>query len=185
MTSAALLTADDVPTGFVEAATDEDDNPQPGCLAAVASLSDLGAETETRQTFEWERELGSVLILSAVSSYDDEATIIDAMEELRSGLEGCRTVSETDEDGFRVDLELTGDKSPTNDEADEQVNLRATGTVTTGVDVFPSAAALTFARVANHLAVVAVVEFGDALGAGGDVDDYYQTVIERLADAAR
>lgn len=180
---AALLATDDVPEGFAEIDDDDDETPSPGCLAAIDTLSEVDAETETERTFEMETETGASQILSAVNSYDDEDTIVDALEQFRSDLEGCGTISETDDEGFTVDFELTVDEDSTNDAADEQVNLLATGTLSAGPDVFPTVAAFTIGRVANSLAVVAVFEFGDSLGTGGDVDAYYQIVVDRLADA--
>lgn len=183
----ALLTLDDVGEGFVDSTQpDDDEDSDLGCLSGIDDLDELDAETEAEVSFDAEgnAETGGVLrsVLSGVKSFEDTATVTDALETFRTAVEGCDEVNVTDPTGFNLALTVTVDEGGAIGDVDDQVRLTGTGQVSTGpTETYSYDLAFVASRIDNNLSVVGVID----LGAPGEavIDALTETAIERLNDA--
>lgn len=179
----ALLTLDDVGEGFVDSTQpDDDEDSDLGCLSGIDDLDDLDAETEAEVSFDAETDGSLRSVLSGVKSFEDTATVTDALETFRTAVEGCDEVNVTDPTGFNLALTVTVDEGAEIGDVDDQVRLTGTGQVSTGpTETYSYDLAFVASRVDNNLSVVGVIDFG----APGEavVDALTETAIERLNDA--
>ncbi|WP_435747405.1 hypothetical protein [Nocardioides sp. SYSU DS0663] len=182
----ALLTSEVVADGMVEvpAGAEEDDDAEGslGCLDALDDIKEAEAPVEVDRDFEAENEFALPALTTQVVSYDDAGETADALDAFREAIEDCDSIDETDPDGARMQLEIELDDALTNEAADEQANLRATGTISAEGVEFPFGIWFAVARVDNHIVTVGLTdlteEFGDRL------DAYVTVAVDRLAAVA-
>ncbi|SDO66103.1 hypothetical protein SAMN05192576_0213 [Nocardioides szechwanensis] len=180
----ALLTLDDVGEGFVDSTQPEDDEDSDlGCLSGIDDL-DAGTKAEVSFDAEGNAETGGVLrsVLSGVKSFDDTATVTDALKAFRTAVESCDEVNVTDPTGFNLALTVTVDDGDEIGDVDDQVRLTGTGQVSTGpTETYSYDLAFVASRIDNNLSVVGVID----LGAPGEavIGALTGTAIERLNDA--
>lgn len=184
--TAALLTIEDLPPGFTQADdSGADQGDQVGCLKATDALFDLELDTDVRRNFDSEQTDGSAAgVVNKVSSDADTGTITAAVSDLGKAIATCESVDETDDQGYRVNLEIASNETTTTDAADQQVNFSATGTISGNDTSFPYRVSFVVTRVDNSLAVVAAYEVGQSSsGIVGKLADLNTVVVDRLADA--
>lgn len=179
----ALLTLDDVGAGFVDSTQpDDEEDSDLGCLSGIDDLDDLDAETEAKVSFDAETGGSLRSVLSGVKSFEDTATVTDALEEFRTAVEGCDEVNVTDPTGFNLTLAVSVDEGEAIGDVDDQVRLTGTGQVSTGpTETYSYDLAFVASRVDNNLSMVGVID----LGAPGEavIDALTETALERLNDA--
>lgn len=187
----ALLTTDNLGTGFVVAEEDEDDEEDDdsglGCLFADVEESPLDKLTEDDNVeaeveFEYDAEIPSPGVQHSVSSSpkvdpDDE----DVLKPIVDAIDGCTEVNETDDEGNVLDLTVSYDTEASDDRVDEQVNLFAEGTTTTpdGIEV-PISFRFAFTRLDNNLSMLGVFTVFDDNG-GPLFDAYQQIAVDKLS----
>ncbi|MDO9496580.1 MAG: hypothetical protein Q7J48_12830 [Nocardioides sp.] len=179
----ALLTLDDVGEGFTESTKpDDDDDSDLGCLSGINDLDNLESDTRAEVSFDADGDTALRSILSGVSSFEDTATITDAFDDFRSGVEDCDAVDITDPDGFRITLDVTVDDGDNLGDVDDQIRLTGTGEVSSGpTETYPYALAFVASRIDNNLSMVGLIDFGEP---GEDIiDTLTETAVERLNDA--
>lgn len=180
--TSALLTLEDLGEGFTDSGPSEDDaDPDLGCLSGINDLSDVAAETEVETNFDSESETALRSVLTGVNSYADTATLEEAFADFRSSLEGCESIDVTDESGLNINLDVTIEDEPGLGESDEQVQFTGTGSVAGQGQNFSYDITFTATRIANNLTVVGVVDVGSQ---GDDViDALTETATANLAGA--
>ena len=178
--TAALLTETNVGEQYrvTESDEEDDDDSSFGCMDAVGDMEENDAPVEVERDFEFVNEFGLPTIGSQVASYDAVGDATDAFDRVRSALDDCNEVDETDADGARVQLDLTIDDESSTTEADDQLNLVATGTISSEGMEFPFGLSYSAARVDNHVTAVAIAELGNEVGAS--MDDYLTAAVDRL-----
>ena len=180
----ALLTQQDVPAGFVQGEESQDKVELLGCLSAADDLDKLTSKTKANVTFLLPSNELVVGVTSAVTSYSTEKQIKTGFADFRKGLTECTKIDET-KDGVHTVLDITVDEKATTDEADEQVNLTATGTISANQVDYPYLVRYSATRVVNNLTLVAAYQVGDPTGDSAvvkDLDTYNATVMSRLID---
>ncbi len=178
----ALLTLADLGDDFTELGAQDSEDQDLGCLSGLSDLSDVAAETEAENNFELETETSLRNVLTAVNSYADTATVDDAVQAFRDGLEGCETVEVTDpEGGSTLTLDVTVDDSPGIGETDDQVGFSGTGSISSPGTSYSYDVSFVVSRIDNAITVLGLID----LGAPGEdvVDALTETAVDRLASA--
>jgi hypothetical protein len=182
----ALLSETVMGADFAAGEPSEDsDEGAPGCLSALDDLDDIGAETKTEVEYTSTSDIGLPSVEHSVFSYTEVDPISARIEEVSTALDGCTTVEETDEEGTEYALDVTLSTETTTDAADEQVNLEAVGTITSGDQEFPLGVYMSSVRVENHVSVVVFTDIPEDEAASSEAFDAYVTAAaDRLAAVA-
>lgn len=179
----ALLTLDDVGEGFVEnTQPDEDETNDLGCLSGINDLDELEADTEAKVNYDAESDTALRSVLSGISSFDDEATITEAFDDFRAGIEDCEGVDITDPSGFNITLAVSVVDGDDLGDVDDQIRFTGTGQITSGPDQsYSYDLDFVASRIGNNLSVVGLIDVG---ARGEDViDSLAETAVDRLNDA--
>ncbi len=176
----ALLSLDNFEDGFKVAEDDDEDDSSMGCLDDFESIDDVVNEpaVEAERDYEADTEISLPGVFSAVASFDTDAPAKKGMSEVRKALADCTEVAETDDDGSRFELTIATDDEKAGAEADDQVNLSATGTVTVQGLTLPMAVHLSIIRVGNHVTMSGIVTMGE--DARSDADEIAAAALARL-----
>ncbi|MDP2772889.1 MAG: hypothetical protein Q8O61_04975 [Nocardioides sp.] len=179
----ALLTLDDVGEGFVEGTEPEDEEDSDlGCLSGINDLDNLEPETKAKVSFDAEGTTSLRSVLSGVSSFEDTATLTEAFDDFRAGVEACESVDVTDDTGFNVVLTVDVEDGDAIGDVDDQIRFTGTGEVSTGpTETYSYELAFVASRIDNNLSVVGLIDLG---AAGEDIiDTLTETAVDRLNDA--
>ena len=175
---AALLTLDNMPDGWkVSTDTDNDLADAPGCLADLDKLDQPDAESDGSADFE-DAALGLPALSTQVASFGSERDVTEAMDTFREAFTDCDHVDYTDpSDDTTIVLDFESDDEKSSPEVDDQFNLTATGTISSGFD-FPFGLWLSIARVDNNTTAVMITDLSE--DAGSALDPYTQMAVDRL-----
>lgn len=181
----ALLTAEDLGPTFRATGPDESDQDL-GCLKNLATLDGLTqglpADRAAETDFEPSDGAQAPAVFSAVATFPTTGAATAVLDEFQAGLGGCTEIDQTDDEGFRVQLEVSMDEKRSGPRASAQVNLVAAGTGTTDGVAFPFAVRVTAVRVANHVALVGFLNLARPVTA--DSERVVELALRRLAAAA-
>jgi hypothetical protein len=179
----ALLSEAQMGEGFTAAEpTDSDSDTDLGCLNALDEMDDIGAETEAKVEYSATTRLALPSLENNVFSYSDLDPVTARFEEVTDALEGCTSVDVTDEEGTSFVLDVSVDSETTTEDADQQVTLQATGTITAGGQELPIAMHMTSVRIENHVTVLVHTDAtDDTEGSAATFDTYVTAATERLA----
>lgn len=181
--TAALLTETNLGDEYVVTEEVEDDSDSSlSCLDALGDMEDTGAVTVVDRTFEFDSDVGLPTIGSEVSSYEAVGDVNVAFAQFRSTVEECTSVAEQDADGTHTTLTVAIDNDRSTTGADDQVNLVATGFLSSDEMEFPVGVYFTAARVDNHVTSVDIVDLGSEVGAS--IDAYVKAAVDRLTAVA-
>ena len=184
--TAALITLDDLGPGFEEDKSDDDDDDDAdlGCLNGLDKLD----ESKTKPTrdseisFEADSDLALPGVFSTVGTFPSEAKAAQVLTELTKAVADCKTVDVTDDDGFRLKLEVTSNTDEIDADATGQVNLEAVGTGSTQGVEFPFGLRFSAIQIGNQVTVVGYVNSVKTIG--GEADALLQRAFDRLAPVA-
>lgn len=156
----ALLTGRDVGPGYRKQPPDDDGgNEGMDCLSVAArQFERVAAATELEREFRKAGPagtLGEVSVLSGFSSYAEAERAEITLDELRGGLQDCRT-AEYEEEGATIHFDIAVSDEKTTDELDQQVNVTLDGEITIGETVLPLVVELRYFRIDNHGGTVSV-----------------------------
>lgn len=186
--AAALLTADDVPDGYTEAAPDESDNStvfDGTCLADVADFKEqVGSDpvSEAKTEFTTQDASGQAQISSGISVYDDQAAVDAAFGAFYDSVKDCTNLSFTDDNGVAYEITVAIDDTVSLDGADQQLGITLDGTVTVGEQMLPIAFVFLLAQEGAATSAVGTSEIGGSYGINDEVETLAQTQADRLAD---
>jgi len=178
----ALLTIDDLGADYTELGPEDNQDQDLGCLSGLSDLSDVAADTEAENNFELETETSLRNVLTAVNSYTDTDTVVEAVADFRAGLEGCETVEVSDpESSSTLSLAVTVDDAPGIGKTDDQVGFSGTGSVSSPGSSYSYDVSFVVSRIDNAITVVGLVDVG---APGEDLGDTLAaTAVDRLSDA--
>lgn len=186
---AALLTIDDLPDGWAinpdaSDVLDGDDGDgdgkggAPGCLGEVEDGETFEPLAESSVEFEVDDGFGVPALSSSVATFASEDEVSDQMDKLREVLSDCDPIDYTDpDDGTQISLTFETDDEPSSPDVDEQLNLTATGTISSGLE-FPFSLWMSVARIGNNTTSVMITDLGDE--AGEALDPYTAIAVDRL-----
>jgi hypothetical protein len=179
----ALLSEAQMGEGFTAAPPTEDESDSDmGCLNALDEMDDIGAETEAKIEFTAASDLGLPTLENDVFSYTEIDPISARIEEVTTALEDCTKVDVTNEDGTSFVLDVSVDTETTSADADEQVTLEASGTVSSGDQQLPIAIHMTSVRIENHVSVLVFTDVpDDEAESAATFDGYVTAATDRLA----
>lgn len=175
----ALLTLDNLPDGWVESSEDDDDDEDaPGCLANLDDLEGTDSESDADIDFEAGDDIGLPALSNGVASFGSERDVTEAMDTFRDAFEDCNHIDYTDpEDGTTIVLDFESDDEKSSPEVDDQFNLKATGTIASGLEL-PFGLWVSVARIDNHTTTVMLTDLD--LGTGTLLDPYTAIAVDRL-----
>jgi hypothetical protein len=180
----ALISADDLGSAFeVDDSDDDDDDTVLGCLNGMDELDKLTKpERDAEIAFEAEEEPNVPAVFSTVGSFEKEADAAKVLTRFSDAVEDCTKIDVTDDDGFRMQLDVSSNSDKVDDGADGQVNLEAVGTAGgQGIEI-PFVLRFSAIQIDNHVALVGFVTMAEDLGA--DADALEQRAYDRLAPVA-
>ena len=187
--TSALLTAEDLPGGYVIDPDDEEEDStafEGSCLEVIGDLTDrpeFEADSEVEQAFTLEGDAGQSGAKNQGESYADSQQIMDAIELFADALTDCTSATGTDEDGFEYDLQVQFDQTVSLTGVDQQVRVAVRGTLSTEGLELPVDVGFNVARIGNNLITVNTLdigEVGDGIVASTDV--VAQVSVDRLAE---
>lgn len=167
--------------GRFEADTDVDHtSAAPGCLVAVDALTDKveGPVNAVSDFMAVGSETGFPRVSSQVESYDSVDAAKKAVEDLRQAMAACTGVDETDTEGSATKLEVSATDDKAYPDADEELNVKAIGTVTNSGTEYPLGLWLAVMRFENNLTIISVGDL--AKEAPGDVTELIKVANDRL-----
>lgn len=128
--AAAALSIDNLPEGWEETEPDDDDDEPTGTCFDDMEM-DEGAEpdAELERSFEYGGNVPQ--IDSGVASFADEDVLVEQFQRVRDVAADCTQASYTDADGVAFDLTLSVTDGIAPEGADEQLDLRITGSFST------------------------------------------------------
>ncbi len=137
----ALVSAADVPPGMTEGEPDDDsgDSLEGTCLGEIGEFDDaLGFEPDVKAETEFTAEdnAGQSMVSSSISAYADGGPVAEAFTTFVSSLQGCTTISTTDDEGIAYDLQIAYDDTVDLVDADQQLRAEVTGTIAGGGQSF-------------------------------------------------
>ena len=175
-----VLSADNLGEGWTGGPSDEEDETDegPGCLGDIDEITESVEEAEEVDVTYGYGEVGLPQVESGASTFDDEATIATAFDDVQAALTTCTTVQGTDDEGSTYDLTLVADETTSDDALDDQINLTGSGSVTdsSGND-FQISLHLTMARLGTTVVTIGTTDFSDQSAAH---EVYAQIGIDRL-----
>ena len=186
----ALLTADDLPGGYVHEPESEDEEDSESfvgsCLEEIGTLTDrpeFDADGEAKASFVLEGDAGQSSVQSQVESYADQEQVETAIALFSEVVGACSEASGTDPDGTSYDLEVLSDQTVSLAGVDEQARVAISGTFTTGELELPVSIGYNVARIANNIVVIATLDVGE-VGEGivPQTDVIAQVSVDRLAE---
>lgn len=179
---AALLTAKDLGK-FVASKSSDDDATGPGCLAYLdKGIAGVEPDVEAEANYEHRGRPGTPLVSSTVGSFDTNEHLADAMEELAEAMGDCGKVNGKDSNGLLYKLTVSTDNVRSTDDVDDQVNVRAIGTVTIKQRTLPFGYWVAVSRVGNNVAAIAVGDF--AASSARLLDKFTSKAVDQLVAVA-
>ena len=157
---AALLTLDDLGTGYREQAPDEDGaNEGLDCLSRAARDFDA-VKGKTQLEVEFRKKglagtLSEVSVLSGFSSFAEADRAETTLDELRGAMQDCRS-AEYEQGDSTISFDISVSDDQTVETLDQQVNLTLDGDITVGETVLPLVIELRYFRIGNHGGTVSV-----------------------------
>ena len=187
--SSALLTAADLPGGYLDDPSvddEESDSFVDSCLQDISNLTDqpeFDADEEAEAAFVLDSAGGQSSIKSQVQSYADEQQIVSAIAMFSEVVGACTKASGTDPDGTSYDLRLQSDQTVSLTGVDEQARVAVAGTITVKGQELPVDIGFNVARIANNLITVSTLDIGE-VGEGivNQTDTTAQISVDRLGE---
>ena len=161
------------------AAPSDDDTSDPGCFATL--FNSPKATTELERGFDRVGTHGLATVVSDVMSYRTTSAMTREFARVRRVLATCTHIDDTTE-GVRTRLEVSGGYEKSSPVADEQINISATGTFTTGGQRLPGGVWISLARIDNHAVSVGILAADSRQST--DLPAYSKVAINRLAAVA-
>lgn len=174
----AVLSDDNVGPSFRRSESDDDEDDSPGCLADLENASGDDPPVEVEREWEADSEMGFPAVSSQVASYDSVGDASDAFDKAREAFSDCTSVDERDGDGIHTQLTISTDDEKAAKDSDEQLNVRATGSLSGEGLEFPFVLDFAASRVDNHVTVVAVVDLAEEPSIS--IDAMVQVAVARL-----
>jgi hypothetical protein len=154
----------------------DDDASDPGCLATL--FNSPKATTELERDFDRVGTRGAASILSDVMSYPTTSAMTGEFARVRRVLATCKHIDDTT-DGVRTRIDVSRGFGKSSPVADEQINISATGTFTSGGQRLPGGFWISLARIDNHAVEVGI--FAVDSRQSTDLPAYSKVAINRLA----
>ncbi len=187
--SSSVLTADDLPDGYVDdpsADSESSDSFAGSCLQDISTLTDqpeFEGDTKAEASFVLDGDAGQNSVMSQVESYADEQEVVSAIAQFSDVVGGCTEAKGTDPDGTAYDLTLQSDQTVSLDGVDEQARVAIKGTITTGGLELPVYIGYNVARIANNIVVISTFDAGDvAQSIVEQTDALTQVSVDRLVE---
>lgn len=186
----ALLTAEDLPGGYVLEPDDGDDDDTGGfegsCLEEIGELTDrdeFESEEEAEAEFVLEGDSGQSSVQSGVESYADAEQVSSAIALFSEAVAACTEAAGTTEDGLDYDLTVESDDTVSLSGVDEQARVAVNGTISTEGLELPVQIGFNVARIGNNLVNISTFDIGE-VGGGivSDTDTITQVSVDRLAE---
>lgn len=179
-----LLTLGDVGKSFQKApATAEDAAESYGCLG-VLDQAQTNQQFQVESRFEAAKEDYEITVTSRVSTYETLGEPQGDMARFRRAVGSCKDTSDN-RNGTVYDLDFIFNDATTTEPAEDQLNVRASGTLTDGDgesrDAYIGYAAT---RVGNNVVSVNVTVFGDYEDPLDDLVRYNNVLVKRLVKTA-
>jgi hypothetical protein len=171
-----LLTPQNLGPLYRQVALSDDDASDPGCFATLANSPK--ATTELERDFDRVGTHGLASIVSDVMSYPTTSAMTREFARVRRVLTTCKHIDDTS-DGVRTRLKVSRDFEKSSPVADEQINISATGTFTSGGQRLPGGVWISLARIDNHAVEVGI--FAADSRQSTDLPAYSKVAINRLA----
>ncbi|MCW2786500.1 MAG: hypothetical protein JWP74_3017 [Marmoricola sp.] len=174
--TSALLTQDNLGSGFTSRTDDASSTDAPGCLAPLDKLTEAKAPVKAKSEYQATSDTGFPLLASEVTSYRSVAAAKGAISAARTSMASCTSVDDTAKDGTitKLSVTITDEKI---DGADDEFNLEATGTLTEGGQTVPFGLFLAAVRIKNSISATSI---GDLAGAFPQLDDFVTVAVDRL-----
>jgi len=155
----ALLSLDDLGDGFrVDEDADDEDDSSLGCLDEIDEIDTVADPARDDEvSYEADSDFALPGVFSSIASFKTTATAEKGMAELRKVLDDCTSIDETDEDGARVRLRITTDDEKVGADADEQINIKASGNIEVEGFTLPMAFQMSLIRIDNQAALAGFV----------------------------
>jgi hypothetical protein len=170
-----LLTNDNVGSDFVVDEDDEDDDPAPGCLDALDDLDKKKDDVNNAEAnYEGDNEVGLPSILSGAASFESTRDATELLDDYGDAFDDCTSVDEEDDEGTVYDLEVSTDTEKSTSDADQQLNVHVTGTISSDDLEFPLHLNSSVVRVDNHVLIVAT----------GDIEEEDIGLVDPLTELA-
>jgi len=177
----ALIGLDELGDGFRVAKDDGDDESSMGCLDKFEGVDKVVKKPKTDVEVDYEADTDIALpgVFTGLASFDSVAEAEKGMDEVRKALEDCTAVDETDKDGAHFKLTIASDDDKAGPQADEQINLSATGTLATDGITVPMAVHFAMIRIDNHVAMTGLATVSE--DARADADEIAEASLARFA----
>ena len=174
----AVLQPENFTDGWTQTPSDDSNDDSPGCLADVQAITDAVDEA-AKVSFDYTYgDAGIPLVTSSASAFDDEDTLVQAFDDVKSKLQACSTVTGTDSDGTVYNLTMSYDDTSSAD-VDDQVNLTLDGSITTNGTDTTIAERITMARLGPNVLTTAELNLGDSSSLS-DFDAYSSIALDRF-----
>lgn len=184
----ALLTAGDLPSGFVEVPDDgasDDDAFDDTCFGEVGEFSDaLGAEpdVEVERELSAEGQEGQGAVDAQLEAYADPTPVAPAFAAFTESLQSCTEISTTDADGITYDLRLSYDDTVDLPGAEDQLTVDLVGTIAAAEQEVPLRYRFVVALTGRFITLVGTYAVGeDTTGIVDATDSLAAVQAERLA----
>lgn len=178
----ALITLDDLGEDFqVDKEETDEEDADLGCLNGLEDLDDTTDEPQREDeiAFEAEGDLGLPGIFNTIGSFKSEKEAASVLTRFAEAVEDCKSVDVTDDDGLRIQLEVSSDDALVDPGATDQVNLQASGTASTGAVEFPFSLRFSAIQIDNQIALVGYVNGSES--PGKDAAAVEQRAFDRFA----
>jgi hypothetical protein len=173
-----VLQPENFTDGWTQTPSDDSDDDSPGCLADVQAITD-SVDEAAKVSYDYTYgDAGIPLVTSSASSFDDEDTLVQAFEDVKSKLQACSTVTGTDSDGTVYNLTMSYDDTAASG-VDDQVNLSLDGSITTNGTDTTIAERISMARLGPNVLTTAEVNIGDSSSVS-DFDAYTGIALDRF-----
>lgn len=188
--SAALLTSDDVPEGYVQSVPEDSDDSEvtlfdDTCLADVSKFDDqVGSEpaSKAKTEFTLDEAATQAQVTAGISVYEDEDAVTDAFGTFYDSLAGCTNVTFTDAGGNAYDIDVAVDDAVTIDGADSQLTITLSGDATAGDQSLPIDFGFVVVRQGAATSALGTSEIGSGFDVNDQIAAFAQTQSDRLAD---
>lgn len=171
-----LLTPQNLGPLYRKVAPSNDDAPDPGCFATV--FDSHKATTELERDFDRVGTHGLATIVSDVMSYPTTSDMTREFARVRRVLATCTHIDDTS-DGVRTRLRVSRGFEKSSPVADEQINISATGTFTSGGQRLPGGVWISLTRIDNHAVEVGILAVDSRQST--DLAAYSKVAVKRLA----
>ena len=175
----ALLTRSNLGPSYKRVAVNEDDADDPGRFADLERSP--AATTELERDFDRMGERGVATVVSHVMSYASTAAMTREFGRVRGVLRTCKRLHDTT-DGVTTRLDVSTGLAKSSPMANEQINITATGTFTSGGRKRPGGLSISMARIGNHATTVGIIAVDSTQNT--DLAAYTKVAINRLAAVA-